>query len=235
MRSCSASGNDSVPGIERGVLTALAKLDRLLPPRLRAQLAALRAATVPLVSPTEVVSTECLILLAQACDNHQRATFVYDTQDGRRSERRVEPHRLVATARRWYLVAFDLDRDDWRTFRVDRVSSVSVSGHTFVPRPLADPARMVAEGITAAPYKHKAVVAVRAASEDLARIVDPYVGVLEGEGEQTKLEIGFDDLDWVTGYLIGLGLDFEVIEPLELRKHLSSLGARLRRLHHQLR
>ena len=229
------SATTAVPGIERGVLTALAKLDRLLPPRLRAQLASLRAATVPLVSPTEVVSTECLIMLAQACDNHQRATFVYETQDGRRSERRVEPHRLVATARRWYLVAFDLERDDWRTFRVDRVSSLKVSGHIFVPRPLADPARMVAEGITAAPYRHKAVVAVRAASEDLARIVDPYVGVLEGEGAQTKLEIGFDDLDWVAGYLVGLGLEFEVIEPGELRKHMSTLGTRLRRVHRQLR
>ncbi len=161
--------------VERGALAALAKLDRLLPPRLRAQLTALRAATVSLVSPTEVVSADCLIQLAQACDNHQRATFAYNSQDGRHSERRVEPHRLVATARRWYLVAYDLERNDWRTFRVDRVSALKVSGHTFVPRPLADPARVVAEGITTAPYAHRAVVLVKAAPEDVARLVDPYV------------------------------------------------------------
>jgi predicted DNA-binding transcriptional regulator YafY len=113
-------------GVERGALAALAKLDRLLPARLRAQLTALRAATVSLVSPTEVVSADCLIQLAQACDNHQRATFAYNSQDGRHSERRVEPHRLVATARRWYLVAYDLERNDWRTFRVDRVSALRV-------------------------------------------------------------------------------------------------------------
>ena len=116
------SAGAAVPGIERSALTALAKLDRLLPPRLRAQLAVLRHATVSLVPPSEVVSTESLILLAEACDNHQRALFSYRTHDGRGSERRVEPHRLVATDRRWYLVAFDLEREDWRTFRVDRIS-----------------------------------------------------------------------------------------------------------------
>ena len=104
------SAGAAVPGIERSALTALAKLDRLLPPRLRARLAALRHATVSLIPPSEVVSTEALILLAEACDNHQRALFSYRAHDGRGSERRVEPHRLVATARRWYLVAFDLDR-----------------------------------------------------------------------------------------------------------------------------
>ena len=142
------SAGAALPGIERSALTALAKLDRLLPPRLRAQLAVLRHATVSLVPPSEVVSTESLILLAEACDNHQRALFSYRAHDGRGSERRVEPHRLVATDRRWYLVAFDLEREDWRTFRVDRISSVKVPGHTFVPRPLSDPAKMVAEGIT---------------------------------------------------------------------------------------
>jgi predicted DNA-binding transcriptional regulator YafY len=120
------SAGAAVPGIERSALTALAKLDRL-----RARLAALRHATVSLIPPSEVVSTEALILLAEACDNHQRALFSYRAHDGRGSERRVEPHRLVATDRRWYLVAFDLDRQDWRTFRVDRVSRLLVPG----PRP----------------------------------------------------------------------------------------------------
>jgi predicted DNA-binding transcriptional regulator YafY len=114
---------------------------------------------------------------------------------------------------------------------VDRVSSLKVSGHTFVPRPLADPARMVAEGITAAPYAHLAVVSVKASFEDLARLVVPCVGVLQGEDDHTRLEIGFDDFDWVAGYLIGLGLDFEVIEPAKLREHMSALGSRLRRVH----
>ncbi len=225
------SATTAVPGIERGSLAALAKLDRLLPPRLRAQLTALRAAIVPLVSRTEVVSMECLVQLAQACDNHQRVTFSYDAQDGRRSARRVEPHRLVATDRRWYLVAHDLERDDWRTFRVDRIAGLEVTGHTFVPRPLADAARMVAEGLTTARYAHQAVVSLKAPLADAARLISPYTGVVAREGDHTRLQLGFDDLDWVAGYLIGLGLEFEVIEPDELRRHISTLGERLRRVH----
>jgi len=225
------SAGAAVPGIERGVLTALAKLDRLLPPRLRTQLTALRAATVSLVSPTEVVAPESLVLLAQACDNHQRATFAYVDGDGRHSERRVEPHRLVATDRRWYLVCYDLDRLDWRTFRVDRASSVTVTGHTFHPRPLDDPARMVAEAISTTGYTHRAVVKVMAPVEDVARLIPAYVGMTEPDGVDTKVELGVDDFDWLAGYLIGLGVDFEVTEPLELRQHIAALGERLRRGH----
>jgi predicted DNA-binding transcriptional regulator YafY len=228
-----ASAAAAVPGIERGALAALAKLDRLLPPRLRSQLTALRAATVSLVPPSEVVSTEWLISLAQACDNHQRALFSYQAHDGRPSERRVEPHRLVATDRRWYLVAYDLEREDWRTFRVDRISAVKVPGHTFVPRPLSDPARMVAEGITTSHYRHKAVVSVRAPIDVVAQVIGPHVGVLESEGDNTRVELGIDDFEWLAGYVIGLGLDFEVREPVALREYMASLGERLQRAHEE--
>jgi predicted DNA-binding transcriptional regulator YafY len=225
------SAGAAVPGIEKGALTALAKLDRLLPPRLRIQLAALRAATVSLVSPTETVSTESLIGLAQACDNHQRATFAYVAQDGRRSDRRVEPHRLVATDRRWYLVAFDLDRLDWRTFRVDRASSVIVTGHTFEPRPIEDPARMVAEAISTAGYTYRAVVRMEATAAEVARLIPPHVGVTTADGERATVELGVDEFDWLAGYLIGLGVEFEVLEPPALRQHFSALGRRLRHRH----
>jgi predicted DNA-binding transcriptional regulator YafY len=226
------SAGAAVPGIERSALTALAKLDRLLPPRLRTRLATLRHATVSLIPPSEVVSTEALILLAEACDNHQRALFSYRAHDGRGTERRVEPHRLVATDRRWYLVAFDLDREDWRTFRVDRVSSLKVPGHTFVPRPLSDPARMVAEGISTAHYTHTAVVVVKAPLDEVAPIIAPHVGVLAAEGATTTLlELGIDDFEWLAGYLIGLGLDFEVRQPAALRAYMATLGARLSEVH----
>ncbi|HXQ60799.1 MAG TPA: YafY family protein [Acidimicrobiales bacterium] len=225
------SAGAAVPGIESGALTALAKLDRLLPPRLRFQLTALRAATVSLVSPTEVVAPESLVVLAQACDNHQRVTFSYTAQDGRHSERRVEPHRLVATDRRWYLVCYDLDRQDWRTFRVDRASSVTITGHTFHPRSLDDPGRMVAEAISTTGYTHRAVVRVKEPVETVARLIPPHVGITEPDGVHSKVALGVDDFDWLAGYLIGLGVDFEVIEPLELRTHLAVLGERLHRDH----
>jgi len=225
----------AVPGIERGALTALAKLDRLLPARLRTQLAALRAATVSLVSPTEAVAPESLVGLARACDNHLRATFSYVAQDGRHSDRRVEPYRLVATDRRWYLVAYDLDRDDWRTFRVDRASSVTVTGHTFSPRAIDDPGRMVAEALTTTGYAHRAVVRVKAPADEVARRIAPEIGVTEPDGPDARVELGVDDFDWLAGYLVGLGLDFDVIEPVEMRQHLSALGRRLHTTHAAVR
>jgi predicted DNA-binding transcriptional regulator YafY len=226
------SAGAAVPGVERGTLSALSKLDRLLPPRLRAQLTALRAATVSLVASTEVVSTESLIGLAQACDNHLLASFAYCAYDGRLSDRRVEPHRLVATDRRWYLVAYDLDRLDWRTFRVDRTSEVSVVGHTFVPRPLADPAGMVAAGISTRPYEHRALVRIETTVEEAARRISPYEGIVGSSDEHgTTVELGADNFDWLAGYLVGLGFAFEVIEPVALRAHMAVVGQRLEQAH----
>jgi predicted DNA-binding transcriptional regulator YafY len=225
------SANAPVPGVEQGALAALAKLDRLLPPRLRSQVASLRAATTSLVSPTEVIRSELLAQLAQACDNHQRAVFSYRPADGPVSERRVEPHRLVATARRWYLVAFDLDRQAWRTFRVDRASDLKVPGHTFEPRELADPARMVAEAITTNVYSHRAVVRVEAPAQQVARQVPVHIGMVSADGAGALVEFGADDFDWLVGYMVSLGLAFEVLEPPELRRHVASLGAHLAATH----
>jgi predicted DNA-binding transcriptional regulator YafY len=227
------SAGAAVPGIERGALGALSKLDRLLPSRLRAQLTTLRAATVSLVAPTDVVATESLIELAKACDNHLRATFSYRAHDGRQTDRRVEPYRLVATERRWYLVAYDLDRADWRTFRVDRASSVRVTGHTFDPRPIGDPARMVAEAITTMGYTHRVLVRLKAPVDQVARLVGPHTGLVGSDGSDSTVELGADNFDWLAGYLVGLGVDFEVIEPVEVRQHLLALAERLRRAHQQ--
>lgn len=225
------SAGAAVPGIERGALSALAKLDRLLPARLRRPVATLRSATVSLAPSTEPVSPDSLLLLATACESCQRATFSYRTKEAVESARRVEPHRLVATDQRWYLVAYDLDRDDWRTFRVDRASDVAVTGHTFVPRPLEDPARLVAEAISLSLYSHRVVVRVAARAEVVARRVGPSVGTVRSDGKGAEVVIGADDFDWVAGYLIGLGLDFEVLEPSELRDHLARLGSRLSAAH----
>ena len=203
----------AVPGVERGALAALTKLDRLLPPRLRGQLVSLRASTVALLPRMETVPAEQLVSFARACDLHERVTFAYRAHDGAESERRAEPHRLVATDRRWYLVAFDLDRHDWRTFRVDRAGAVVLTGHTFVPRHLEDPARMVTEGIATAGYSYRAVVRVHAPLDQVVRRIQPTVGVVSGRGTETIVEIGVDDFEWLAGYMTGLGWDFEVLEP----------------------
>ena len=221
----------AVPGVERGALDALTKLDRLLPSRLKGQLAALRASTVSLLPRMDAVPADQLVALARACDAHLVARFSYRSRTDVETERRVEPHRLVATGRRWYLVGFDLDRDDWRTFRVDRARSVEVTGHTFVPRPLADAGRLVAEALAMAPYRRRARVAVAAPPEELARHVGPTVGVVSPRGEHSLLELGFDGIEWLVGYLVALELPFEVLEPEDVRAGVGELAERLAAAH----
>jgi predicted DNA-binding transcriptional regulator YafY len=221
----------AVPGVENGALAVLTKLDRLLPPRLRGQLVALRQSTVALLPSMEVVPAEQLISLARACDGHERVTFAYQAHDGAETSRRVEPHRLVATDRRWYLVGFDLDRQAWRTFRVDRTADVHLTGHTFEPRELDDPGRMVSQGIAAAAYNVQARIRIDAPIEVVRAIVPPSVATLDGDGDQTVASIGADRFGWLAGYLIDLGWDFEVVEPPEWRRAMADLGRRLAKTH----
>jgi predicted DNA-binding transcriptional regulator YafY len=223
------SAGAAIPGIERAALATLDRIDRLLPPRLRSQLAAVRATTISLASQRDnIVPPEHLILLARACDGCERAVFTYRTRQGAVAERRVEPHRLVTTERRWYLVAHDLDRDAWRTFRVDRMADIRLTGHTFEARPLEDPARMVAESIAIAPYLYRAKVRIPAPSDEVWRRVDPGVAVVKPDGARISIvELGAETLEWIAGYLVELGWDFEVLEPLELRDHVAALGRRL--------
>lgn len=222
----------AVPGMERGALRALSKLDRLLPPRLRGQLAAMRASTVALLPPSDAVPADQLLALARACDSHQRVRFAYRARTGEQTKRRAEPHRLVATERRWYLVAYDLDRSDWRTFRVDRAESIELTGHTFVPRPLRDPGRLVAEAISTAPYRHRVVVALHAPFEEARRRVAPSVGVVSpAAGGEATVTLGTDEFAWLAGYLVDLDLGFEVLEPPELRQYLVDLGRQLTASH----
>ncbi len=222
------SAGAAIPGIERPALATLARIDRLLPPRLRLPLAALRASTVPLMSRHDTVPAEYLVTLARACDSKERVVFAYRTRQGEEGQRRAEPHWLVPTDRRWYLVAHDLDRDDWRTFRVDRMSDIRATGHTFRPRPLADPAAFVNQSISVAPFLHQARVRLVAPAAEMSSRVPPDIGVVEAFGtEECWLELGAESLQWIAGYLVGLGVDFEVERPVELRAYLAKLGTRL--------
>ncbi|HUB71428.1 MAG TPA: YafY family protein [Acidimicrobiales bacterium] len=227
------SASMALPGIERATLATLARVDRLLPPKLQRQVKALRAATVPLARPPDPVPVGELAPLAQACDGHEHVTFDYSSRDGVRSTRRVEPYRLVATTRLWYLVGFDLDRQDWRTFRVDRVRRVRLTGHTFLPRPLDDAGRLVSAAISSTPYKLQAEVRIEALPTDVARRVGPNVAVVEPspDGYGTLLRIGADNIAWLAGYLVGLAFPFEVLRPAEIRLQVKQLAERVARAH----
>jgi predicted DNA-binding transcriptional regulator YafY len=216
----------AVPGIEGAALAMLARVDRLLPPRLQRQVKALRAATTPLMGPVEVVPAAHLASLAQACEANELVSFDYRSREGKNTSRRAEPYRLVATDRLWYLVAYDLDRRDWRTFRVDRVKQVRRTGHTFVPREHPDPGHLVSDALTSSGYHYQAVVTFRCTVEEVRRRVPPHVGAVEASTSGAVLRIGADQAEWLTGYLIGLGLAFEVVSPPELREEVLAIAER---------
>ena len=226
------STGGAVRGLEQPALAALAKLDRVLPTRLRRQVEALRSSVVTLAPAADEVDADLLVTLAQACDGHERLVLEYVDRDGEASERRVEPHRLVSTGRRWYLLADDVDRRDWRTFRVDRIRAGRASGHRFTPRSDApDALTFVGDAITTAPYRHQAVIRVAATPEVVRARVPPTVGRVAPDGDGARLTVGSDDLASLAGHLIGLDLPFEVLEPPELRAHLRSVARRLAEAH----
>ncbi|MCL2729080.1 MAG: YafY family transcriptional regulator, partial [Actinomycetia bacterium] len=129
-----AAAGSAVDGIEEASLRALTKLEQVLPSRLRYRVGALGSAVVSMTGGGPRVDPAALTVLAGAIANHERVRFAYRAGDGAESRRHAEPQRLVASGRRWYLVAWDLDRDDWRMFRVDRLSDVTATGARAAPR-----------------------------------------------------------------------------------------------------
>jgi predicted DNA-binding transcriptional regulator YafY len=221
-----------VTGIEETSLRALAKLEQVLPARLRRRVSAVGSATVlyPVSGPT--VEAEVLSAIATACRDHERLRFRYSGHDGTRSRRLVEPHRLVHTGRRWYLVAWDAGREDWRTFRVDRIAHVPQADRRFVPRepPAADIAAYVARAVSSARDRHQARVLLHAPLALAARRVPHAYGTLEAiDGETCLLLTGSDWLGGLIAFIAEIGVDFEVLDPPELVDRVRLLAARLAR------
>ena len=221
----------SVTGIQETSLRALAKLEQVLPSRLRHRVQAMQAATVevPVAGPT--VDPEVLTAVAGACRDRQRLRFDYRDHDGSASVRTVEPYRLVHDRGRWYLVAWDVDRQDWRTFRADRVQPRIPTGPRFAPRdpPGGDVATFLLRGVGAATWRHRARVRVHAPAEQVAGRLPPAV-VLEAVDERTCIaNVGSDTPEMLAAYLGMLGVDFDADEPPELVEQLRTLAARYRR------
>jgi predicted DNA-binding transcriptional regulator YafY len=225
-----ASG--TVTGIEEASVRALAKLQQVLPARLRQRVSALHSFILPLANTGPTVDAETLSAIASACRDYQKLRFGYNSRDGVASTREVEPHRLVHTGRRWYLAAWDLGRNNWRTFRVDRIESRITTGQRFAPRqpPEGDFAAFVTRSVAYAPYPHRARIVLHVSIEKAAERVPPGAGTLEALDDHTcELRMGASSLDTLSVYLGLIGFDFEVREPPELVEHLRSLAARFSR------
>jgi predicted DNA-binding transcriptional regulator YafY len=221
----------TVAGIEETSVRALAKLEQVLPGRLRHRVQALQAATVPLAGPAPMVDADVLTVIAAGCRDHVRLRFGYRGYEGGASTRVVEPYRLVHSPRRWYLLAFDLDRQAWRTFRVDRIEAPPVPGHRFAPRtPPEDAAAFVSQAVSSAPYRYQAKILLHASAEVAAERVSPTAGRLEPVDEHAcLLHTGSNSLDELAIYVGLKGIEFEVLEPPELVEHVRALSDRLRR------
>ena len=222
----------SVAGIGETSVRALAKLEQVLPARLRRRVNVLQTNTVPLVAGSPTVQPEALMTITQACQDQERLRFEYRSRDGVESRRLVEPHRLVSAGQRWYLLAWDVDRQDWRTFRVDRLDAPRATGIRFAARepPGGDAAAFVAQALTSTLTRYQAVATLRAPAEVVATRMRPSEGVLEAVDQAScRLRLGADSLEWLALRLGLFDLDFEIDEPAELRDHLRLLGNRLSR------
>jgi predicted DNA-binding transcriptional regulator YafY len=227
-----AATGGGVAGFEDAAIAALAKIEQVLPARLRQRIGALHATTVLLGREGDsLVEPDMLLTLAQGCRGLERLRFRYHAADGQVTDRRVEPFRLVNASRRWYLVARDVDRDAWRTFRADRINEPVLTGHRFVRSEEPDAAAMVADGIARAPYKWQAEVVLHAGLREAAEVIPRTMGNLEAVEGETVLRIGASDLDWIARYLAGLPFDVEIRNPPELRAEMRALGRRLQQHH----
>ncbi|GIF65584.1 transcriptional regulator [Asanoa ishikariensis] len=219
-----------VAGIADASVRALAKLQQVLPTRLRQRVGVLTAATAP--TDTALVDPEQLTALAAAAASNERVNFDYHDQDGIPSQRLVEPHRLVMTGRRWYLVGYDNERHDWRTFRADRIDNTKSTGVRVPPRelPVDDAAAFVTSQLhdLAPVYAASAVIQLPAA-QAASRLGDA-AGTLEPLDEHScRWTSPGDTVDWLAFRLTSLGCDFTVHEPVELVDHLRRVGARIAR------
>lgn len=217
----------AVAGIEETSVQALTKVIQVMPPRLRRRVDALQSYTVPAVmggGPT--VEAASLTTIAQACRDDERLRFSYIRRDGDQASRHVEPHRLVSLGRRWYLVAWDVERGDWRTFRVDRLSDPVATGARFRQRelPAADAAEFVNRQIASIPTRYDVVVRIAAPAADVKRVVWRWGDVEPIDEGSSTLRMCVDELEWPAMVLGVVGADFDVVEPPELRDRVAEIG-----------
>ena len=219
----------SVTGMEEVALRALTKLEQVLPVRLRRRLAALNAAIVPLARGGPTVDGATLAAIASACGEHTRLAFGYRGNDGTRTTRQVEPAGLVHTGWRWYLVAWDLTRADWRTFRVDRIEPKVTAGARFFPRspPEGGLAAYVSRSVSLGATPVRARVLLQAPIAEMARRISPATGTLESVGPRSCLLLAsVPSLEGLAVWMSALGVEFEIQDPPAARAHLRKMGER---------
>ena len=229
-----AGAGHAVAGVDEASVRALAKLEQVLPARLRHRVTTLQVATTPLTSGDGAsIAPETLTVMASAVAGRERLRFAYRAADGSETRRQTEPYRLVSTGLRWYLVAYDVDRDDWRTFRVDRVSEPFATGVRFAPRemPTGSAAEYLRRSIQRQQETYGFAVAFAGTAAEVRARLPGWLGTpVEEEGGWCVVrgESG-DPVEWLAVRLVMAGCEFVVREPAELVACVRELGGRLSR------
>lgn len=228
LRTLAASG---VQGMEESALAALVKLDHLMPPRYHRKARTFFASIQKLAQAGPRVDPAVLATLAGACADREELHFYYTDGQARGSERTVEPHGLVNTESRWYLVAWDCSRTDWRTFRVDRVVPPISTGPHFKPRAgpdKGDLAAYVSRSVSTAVYPVRAKLILHAPMQVLAQSICPLDGQLEAlDSQRCVVHTGAHSVHTIAAWLCTLEVEFDVVEPPELLEFLRGMNARV--------
>jgi predicted DNA-binding transcriptional regulator YafY len=221
----------SVGRMEETSIGLLAKLDQVMPPRLRKRASALHSVTLSLATAQSAPPVDVLTGIASACRDHIRVKLNYKDRDGKGSSRTIEPLKLVHTGHRWYLVAWDTQRDDWRTFRVDRIERLVSTGPQFLPRKFpGDIAEYVSQAMRHVAYRYRVRLKLRGSLEILSKRVPGWCGQLEAAGEEScTLSTGADSLETLAAMMLMTGADFEILDAPELLPQLRTIAERLSR------
>lgn len=218
----------TVAGVSESAVRTLAKLDQVMPARAREQVAAIHSTTVTVGAARAVVDPQVLMAASRACRDRVHATITYVDRQGQESERRIEPTSLVAVTSRWYLLAFDLDKDDWRSFRLDRVQTISVGTLPNRPREVPDPASYITRSVTRSPYRYVVTARVQMSHSALRDHISQLTGEVTDLGDGwCELVMGGETLDYLAAELVMLGTRTEVLDPPELVEHLEVVKERL--------
>ncbi|QJY46092.1 helix-turn-helix transcriptional regulator [Pseudonocardia broussonetiae] len=218
-------------GVEETSLTALAKLEQVLPARLRRRVEAVRGSTSVVPGVERPLDLSVLGAVAAAVRGHERLRFGYTKSGGGDGARHVEPQRLVCWGRLWYLLAWDLDRDDWRVFRVDRMVPHAPTGARFAPRAFPEDAVVayVVGRVSTAAWTYRARVLVHAPAAEVAATIPAVVDVEVVDASTCRVELGAGDPDRLALVLAQLGVDVEVVDGDELAAAFDRLATRFRR------
>lgn len=224
-----AAALGAVSGSDQAALSALLKLRQWLPSRIADRLGTLDTALTHIARPDDGQTSPALLLdLATACRRGERVRMTYRDASGTTSNRRVDPYRLVSTGRRWYLVAHDLTRQDWRTFRTDRIIDAAAIGQPVDLPDSPDPARLVSRGLAVNPYAMHVTIRLPMPAEEALSVVPATTGFHRPDGpDATIIDIGGPNADDLAGYLLGLGTPLKILAPEEVRE---AFLARIRRL-----